>query len=179
MLTGEKPAELHRGIIQWQYHGLQNRSWGFESLFPCSIIELKRSDPFGSDFFWLFSLYIAFQICGIQKAPEVYTFRCFIIVDPMRLLRSPRSSRSHPRLPGREEACTWPHFQGLPAQSLRGSRQELHLFRMSLHSSFPDHQCSQIRPVSGYSAPPWGPPLSDTLPGNSRRPFREPCGRCK
>ena len=25
----------YRGIIQWQYHGLQNRSWGFESLFPC------------------------------------------------------------------------------------------------------------------------------------------------
>ena len=23
-----------RGIIQWQYDGLQNRSWGFESLFP-------------------------------------------------------------------------------------------------------------------------------------------------
>lgn len=28
--------QVHRGIIQWQYSGLQNRPWGFESLFPCS-----------------------------------------------------------------------------------------------------------------------------------------------
>ena len=29
---------LFRGIIQWQYCGLQNRSRGFESLFPCMLI---------------------------------------------------------------------------------------------------------------------------------------------
>ena len=29
--------DIFRGIIQWQYHGLQNRSWGFESLFPCYV----------------------------------------------------------------------------------------------------------------------------------------------
>lgn len=35
LFGGCEIAESFRGIIQWQYCGLQNRSWGFESLFPC------------------------------------------------------------------------------------------------------------------------------------------------
>ena len=33
-----------RGIIQWQYSGLQNRPWGFESLFPCLVKRFRSFD---------------------------------------------------------------------------------------------------------------------------------------
>ena len=47
-----------RGIIQWQYCGLQNRSWGFESLFPCYVKVVCAKDACMAFFKFLLTFFV-------------------------------------------------------------------------------------------------------------------------
>ena len=131
MLTDKRTGQLfHRGIIQWQYHGLQNRSWGFESLFPCSCL---KPSSLADEGFLLPQIDQIFL--SVQKEETFGRFPLFCIFmmfsSDRCLFRFPRSFLRPLRLQGTAGASTCLCWPALLPPTAPESPSGLHLFRRS------------------------------------------------